>query len=265
MTDSRSIELRESVRHYLDAQIREHLVQRAEYVKESDVRAAIAHLRSGSSSAKMTAELSGTINGTPIRIRTRAQRNSAYRVGGAVGGGVLGGAVGGLAVAALHSGVQAATRAAEGNKYVVGCAEDICSSLLIEIDRRLNVPRSALEMRWFKLRNVRWIATLVLLAAVVIVMVPRMDWGKAPPPLGSRLFIVTLTWLIPAGCFFIVAYCASILAMPSEFYDTPRGRRVMAISGVKSTRSLRALCAVFIVGLSAGMSTLIWYFATIPK
>lgn len=259
MSDSQSVELKEAVRVYLDAQVREHLVQRAEFVKDSDLRATIVRFKCGLSSARMTAQIEGTLNGTPIRIRRTAQRNSAYQTGA---GAALGGAFGGFVAGALVAGVTAGAETAEDNKYVVGCAQDICSSFLIQVDRRLEVPRSAIEERWLRFRNLCWIAALVVEVALVIVMVqPNMGWGKDPPPLQSRLLTMTLIMLLPAGCFLIVVYCAAVLAMPSTFFETPHGRRVMATSGVRSTKGLRALCVIFIIGLTAGMSTLIWYLA----
>jgi hypothetical protein len=244
-------ELKAAVRVFLEEQLRQHFTKRGDLVNEHSLQVDVTRLRRGSSSAYLTVKVAGTINARRFALRKRAYRQGSHYIGG--------GMVGALAAAAVEQAVRAAIGALSADKHVSDCAEEVCVKLLIAIDRHLGVPASELECRWQRWRIARWAGGLLVLAGLVSFNINR-GWGQNPPPFTARLLTATFMMAIPTACLFAVAFFVCVLLMPAEFFANElQGRRVQAISGVKSLRALRILSVVLIVGFTACTAGLLYW------
>lgn len=235
-----SDDLKGRVCEYLEQGVNQHLASRSEFTNSHDLHVKVLKCVEGNVGGRVSAELSGTLNGRPVKVRAKAKRSQAgYAPGGAMG-------------VILTTAVRQAAAAAFGNMstpHVQSCTDEVLATLLIRLDRELGVPATSVARRWHRLRLLRWALVLVAWPALTALFAGRNPAGRMPNAPVMDWVLAAFLMSVPAGCLFAAAYAASALVMPASFFGSDlQGRRVMATSGVRSTSSLRWLCAVLVVG-----------------
>jgi len=224
----------DGLRNAVSEAIAEHVRAREGLVRNLGVKATIIECNCAPGRASFAVDLDGQINGKPVTRKVRAVRSPGKLRGAGVGTALGLGAVVNVIVVGLASGVFGAGDDAENLSQ---CFAECMAELCLTIDSSIGHQESTASKTWNAIALSRWIAAAAMLALVTMLfMMQRGYAGAAAAVIPGMLLATSIFWLV---------HVAGLAFMPTHFFlRDPRGKKAMALSGVKSVFALRIICAV---------------------
>ncbi len=243
------------LKEILNRRIQRYLKKRGEKIQQCDLCLSVlsCEIDSLSGQAFLKTRLEGRLNGQTINKTFRQKRGTgrAHNLTGLVLSLTVA-----KAVSVTRDGDQNPFGHGAGGVQLGDCIDECVASMEIILDRALGIGESNAAERWKIIQWLCWIVPSAVSALNLIILSGQ----------GRPMNIPFVCTLITFPAMFFTVQCVGYLAMPAAFFrKDPRGRRAMSRVGVQSIVTMRILCVVLILVLSAASVLLLMLSHTEDK
>jgi hypothetical protein len=226
--------------------VREHLESGRDWFHSADLLIQVEDCRFDGTYARVAATMQGHVNTAEIEAK-----EFAADISSPVGKQTMALATGGLAGLAAQNAIDSVVenlRSDQATSHANPLDQKVLFQLLEHLDATVGRMASPTGLRWKRIAGQRWIAALVMFAAVLIL-------GLVRGGLASRGIVAGLMCGgLAAPLAFLIVHCAGLFAMPASFFTTETaGKKALHMTGVGSVGALRVVVVVAILVLVAAL------------